>query len=228
MSQDTIVDVPLSDIHFDDAQPRVEIDPDQLALLQESMRQLGRTVQYITVARQPDGAYLLVSGERRVRAARALGWHHLPAVVVDGPGEPADRLLRQVAENAARVGLRPSELCGAIDRARRSAGPADSAAAMGLSLRTVYNYLSILEHTDLVEALGRGRTLRSVLAEVANRTAASEPAVPTPVTSPSPHRLRRSVGRLEAAWPTLDDATKAELAARLRPLLDAVSPPAAM
>ena len=73
MSQDTVFDVRLSDIRFDDSQPRVEFDPDQLALLQESMRQLGRTVQHVTVARREDGTYLLLSGERRVRPAQALG-----------------------------------------------------------------------------------------------------------------------------------------------------------
>ncbi len=219
MSHDTIVDVPLSDIRFDDGQPRIEIDPDQLAFLQESMRQLGRTVQYITVARREDGTYLLLSGERRVRAARALEWHHLPAVVVDEPAAPADRLLRQVAENTARTTLQPAELCAAIDRARVSAGPADIAAAIGLSLRTVYNYLSILEHADLVDALRRGRTLRSVLAEVAAR--AEPPGQVAPLAG-SPPRLRRAIGQLEAAWPSLDDSTRAELAARLLPLLGSV------
>jgi len=73
MTEDRIVNVPLADICFDKAQPRVDIDQDQLGLLQESMRRLGRTVQYITVAERDDGSYLLVSGERRVRAALAFG-----------------------------------------------------------------------------------------------------------------------------------------------------------
>ncbi len=221
MSSDAIIYVPLSKIHFDDAQPRDEIDPDQLVLLQESMRKLGGTVQYITVARREDNTYLLVSGERRVRAALALGWHNLPAVVVDEPADPAERLLRQVAENAARATLRPSELCGAIDRARMTAGPADIAAAIGLSLRTVYNYLSILEHPDLVEALRQGRTLRSVLAEVAARAEPAGQAEPESGVVPSTPRLRRSVRQLEEAWPSLDASIRAELAVRLRPLLDA-------
>jgi len=221
--EDTIVDVPLGNIRFDEGQPRADIDTDQLDLLQESMRQLGRTVQYITVTRRHDGTYQLLSGERRVRAAQALGWHHLPAVVVEGPDEPADRLLRQVAENTARASLRPSELCSAIDRARMSAGPAEIATAIGLSVRTVYNYLSILEHPDLVEALQQGRTLRSVLAEVAARTG-EPPALggSMPATTSSPARLRRSMRQLEVAWPSLDDATKVELAGRLRPLVDSV------
>ncbi|MDQ6946456.1 MAG: ParB/RepB/Spo0J family partition protein [Actinomycetota bacterium] len=220
MAEDSIVNVALGDIHFDDAQPRLDIDEDQLGLLQESMRQLGRTVQYITVARREDGTYLLMSGERRVRAARALGWHHLPAVVVPAPAEPGERLLRQVAENTARAMLRPSELCDAIGRLRGSAGSTDIAAAVGLSVRTVYNYLSILEHPDLVEALRHGRTLRSVLAEVAVRSEPPEPETPTSVGVPLPPRLHRSISQLEVAWPSLDDATKVDLAARLRLLID--------
>ncbi len=225
MAQDAIVDVPLWSIRFDDSQPRGELDPDELALLQESMRRLGRTVQYITVAPRDDGTYLVLSGERRVRAAQALGWHHLPAVVVDEPAEPADRLLRQVAENTARSTLRPPELCASIDRARMFASPAEIATAVGLSVRTVYNYLSILDHPDLVEALRQGRTLRSVLAEVATRADAPEGEPSAPVMVPSPPRLRRSVRLLEAAWPSLDDATRSELAARIRPLLDSVPEP---
>jgi ParB family transcriptional regulator, chromosome partitioning protein len=223
MAPETLVDVPLSDIRFDERQPRTEIDPEQLGLLQESMQKLGRTVQHITVARNEDGTFLLLSGERRVRAAQSLGWHHLPAVVVEEAPDPAQRLLRQVAENTARANLRPAELCAAIDQARQSAGPAEIAAAIGLSLRSVYNYLSILEHPHLVAGLRQGRSLRSVLAEAAALSEASEQTPPSVVSSPL--RIRRSVTQLEAAWPSLDDATKVEIAVRLRALLESLEVP---
>lgn len=225
MAPETLVDVPLSDIRFDERQPRTEIDPEQLGLLQESMQKLGRTVQHITVARNEDGTFLLLSGERRVRAAQSLGWHHLPAVVVEEAPDPAQRLLRQVAENTARANLRPAELCAAIDQARQSAGPAEIAAAIGLSLRSVYNYLSILEHPHLVVGLREGRSLRSVLAEAAALSEAAEQTRPAPTVVASPPRIRRSVTQLEAAWPSLDQATKVEIALRLRALLESIEVP---
>lgn len=125
MSAERIEQVPLDQVQLDPDQPRQEVDEAELRLLQASMAALGRTVQYITVAPEGDGGWRLLSGERRVRAARGLGWSWLPAVVVDDPADAPIRFVRQVAENAARSPLRPWELCQAIDRMRVDAGPSE-------------------------------------------------------------------------------------------------------
>ncbi len=222
MSADTsaIVRVPLHLVRFDEHQPRRVIDPDELAELKGSMDRLGRTLQHITVTAKDDGTYQLLAGERRVRAAQALGWHWLPAVVVDEVHhEDPVRLLSQVAENAARAPLRPHELCDVMARLRSQIPPTDIAESAGISVRTVYNYLSVIEHPDLVEALREGRSLRAVLAEVASRQKATS-GRPTPPNGRSSRRAERAVRTVIDEWSRLDDHQRAALAAELKPLLE--------
>jgi len=217
MSAERIEQVPLDRVRLDPEQPRQAVDEAELGLLRASMSELGRTVQYITVAPEADGSWRLLSGERRVRAAQSLGWAWLPAVVVDDPTDAPTRFVRQVAENAARSPLRPWELCQAIDRMRGMAGPSEIAAATGISVRTVHNYLTVLEHPHLVEALRGGKSLRSVLA------AATDTGADTGAAGPSPQRslraARRATTTLVSTWDQLAPSERAALLAVLRPLL---------
>lgn len=228
MDDPGIRQIPLAELSADDSQPRHgEGDAKALDALKASMDQLGRTVQYVTVSPRDGGGYRILSGHRRVRAARELGWEWLPAVVVDDVANEVDRRLRQIAENTARAALRPIELCEAIDELSGRVEPAQIARATGVSLRTVYNYLGILEHPDLVEALRHGRALRAVLADVAARNqAAGAPATgpaaaPTSATRRAAHRrARRSVAHLREVWAALDEDHRKELAAELQSLLE--------
>jgi ParB/RepB/Spo0J family partition protein len=221
-----ILHVPLADLRGDPDQPRSgPLDREALDALKSSMAQLGRTVQYVTVSANDDGSFRVLSGHRRVQAAAELGWHWLPAVLVDDVEGDTDRLLRQIAENCARAGLRPAELCDCINQLRDRVEAPEIARATGVSLRTVYNYLSILEHPDLVDGLRTGRSLRSVLSEVAARRERATAGVESdraPVSSPAVpvRRLRRSAQQLAAAWSRLDPSEQQELAAILRPLLE--------
>jgi hypothetical protein len=67
----------------------------------------------------PDGR--LIAGERRLRAARSLGWTRIPARVVD----LAEIARGELAENAIRKDFLPSE----IEAIRRALMPAEKAAA---------------------------------------------------------------------------------------------------
>ena len=91
-------------------QPRSRFDEEQLAELAASIGIHG-VLQPIVVRTTPDGAYELIAGERRLRAARAAGLSHIPAVV----RESADDELLQLAltENVQRADLNPIEEAGA-------------------------------------------------------------------------------------------------------------------
>ena len=91
-------------------QPRSRFDEEQLAELAASIGIHG-VLQPIVVRTTPDGAYELIAGERRLRAARAAGLSDIPAVV----RESADDELLQLAltENVQRADLNPIEEAGA-------------------------------------------------------------------------------------------------------------------
>jgi len=105
--------IPIGDIGTNPKQPRKIFDDDHLLELQTSLTEVGM-LQPIAVrersADEPreDGArFELVMGERRLRAATALGWESVPAIVRRTADE---ELLREaLLENIHRVQLNPLE-----------------------------------------------------------------------------------------------------------------------
>ncbi len=99
--------IPIAQITRNPFQPRREFKAEDLAELQESLKASG-LLQPITVRRRPgrDG-FELIAGERRLRAAKALGWREIPAIIK----EIDDRTLLTLAlvENLQRTDLNPIE-----------------------------------------------------------------------------------------------------------------------
>jgi ParB family transcriptional regulator, chromosome partitioning protein len=101
---------PLEQIAPDPNQPRKVFDQAALKELTESIRLRG-VLQPIVLTRNPDAEaakatpYLILFGERRYRASLAAGRSAIPAFIEDGELEPAERLLRQLAENDIRQDL---------------------------------------------------------------------------------------------------------------------------
>lgn len=97
----------IAEIRPNPYQPRKEFKLEELAELQASLKASG-LLQPIAVRLRPDGAgYELIAGERRFRAATALGWTEIPAVV----HQIDDRTLLTLAliENLQRSNLNPLE-----------------------------------------------------------------------------------------------------------------------
>jgi ParB family chromosome partitioning protein len=99
--------IPVGQITRNPFQPRQEFNTDELSELQESIRASG-LLQPITVRRRAgrDG-FELIAGERRLRAAKGLGWKEIPAIIK----EIDDRTLLTLAlvENLQRADLNPIE-----------------------------------------------------------------------------------------------------------------------
>src|SRR5438067_2238587 len=87
-------------------QVRSRFDAEPLGELAESIRLHG-VLQPILVRRLVDG-YELIAGERRWRAARLAGLHHLPAVV-RGDADNDQQLVLGLIENLQRTDLDPIE-----------------------------------------------------------------------------------------------------------------------
>ncbi|MFM7589219.1 MAG: ParB N-terminal domain-containing protein, partial [Bacteroidota bacterium] len=74
--------IPLDHIKVNPFQPRDQFDQQALDELKQSIEHLG-IIQPLTVRRVGPGSYQLISGERRLRAARLLKMTEVPAYVVD-------------------------------------------------------------------------------------------------------------------------------------------------
>ncbi|MDE7280184.1 MAG: ParB/RepB/Spo0J family partition protein, partial [Ruminiclostridium sp.] len=100
-----IVTLKIGDIEPNKEQPRKEFDPEQLNRLAQSISKHG-VIQPLTV-REKKGAYQIVAGERRWRAAKIAGLSEVPVRIM----ELTDSETAQIAliENLQREDLNPIE-----------------------------------------------------------------------------------------------------------------------
>jgi ParB family chromosome partitioning protein len=100
--------VPLAAIRRNPEQPRKNFDQDRLAELAASIRERG-LLQPVILRRETDGSYLLMAGERRIRAAEIAGLESVPALVRND-----DPLEIGLIENLQREDLTPLEEAEAL------------------------------------------------------------------------------------------------------------------
>lgn len=105
--------IPVADIRPNPRQPRTVFDPDALAELVESIREVG-LLQPIVVRPLSEDAYELVMGERRLRASQQAGLSTIPAIV--RRTEDHDLLRDALLENLHRVQLNPLEEAAAYQQ----------------------------------------------------------------------------------------------------------------
>jgi ParB family chromosome partitioning protein len=97
--------LPLSEVLPDPNQPRRIFDNKGIDELAESIRSKG-IIEPVTV-RKNEKAYILVTGERRVKAAKLAGLEEIPCVIKDLTDD--DVFAIQLIENLQRENLRPVE-----------------------------------------------------------------------------------------------------------------------
>ncbi len=141
-------------------QPRTRIDPEQLAELAASIRQHG-IIQPLVVTRRPAGEagtpYILITGERRWRAAAQAGLATVPVVLRDAA--PQELLELALVENVQRQDLNALEEAEAYRHLIEEFGLTQEEAAdrVGKSRTTVTNILRLLGlPAPLKEALAAG------------------------------------------------------------------------
>jgi len=108
-----LLDVPVVAIRANPNQPRTSFDEESLAALTASVREVG-VLQPILVRQTGEGAYELIAGERRWRAAKRAGLPTIPAIV----REVSDhgRVEQALIENLHRQDLGPLEEAGAYQQ----------------------------------------------------------------------------------------------------------------
>ena len=135
--------IPLSQIESCRAQPRKSFDQEKLEELADSIRQHG-VLQPLSV-QKADGAYVLVAGERRLRAAGLAGLTHVPCILVKVT--PQDSALLALVENLQRSDLHYLEEAAAISRLITTYGMSQEEAARRLG-PAVANKLRLLRLSD--------------------------------------------------------------------------------
>ncbi len=100
-----LMEVDISDIIPNEAQPRKNFDKDELYDLSQSIRKYG-IIQPLLLKKKED-KYEIIAGERRYRAAKDAGLSKVPAIVKDVSDEISSRIA--IIENIQRKDLNPVE-----------------------------------------------------------------------------------------------------------------------
>src|SRR5438105_7920186 len=149
-------EIPVEAITPNPLQPRTHFDEQELEELAQSIREHG-ILQPILVSQQPDGAYVLITGERRWRAAQLAHVRTLPALIKEAT--PQASLEMALVENIQRSDLNPLEEAHAFRQLLDEHGLTQEQLAqrLGKSRVAITNTLRLLHLPDGVrEALANG------------------------------------------------------------------------
>ena len=153
-----IIRIPVSQIETNPRQPRRDFDEQALQELAQSIR-IHDIIQPITVSRLPADKYRLVSGERRLRAAKIAGLHDLPAYI----RQTDDQQLLELAllENLQREDLNAIEIALSYKRMMDDINYTQEQVAerMGKERSTVANYIRLLKLPPDIQVAVRNGSL---------------------------------------------------------------------
>jgi ParB family chromosome partitioning protein len=163
------IELPVTDIKPNSQQPRVRFDEAALEGLRDSIKQHG-VIQAIAVRRSGDG-YELISGERRLKAAKMAQLENIPVVIHEDVSDQAS-LEWAMVENLQREDLDPIERAKGFQSmmTRLSLKQDQVAERVGLKRSTVTNHLRLLELPEEVQdalihqllSMGHARALAGV------------------------------------------------------------------
>lgn len=113
-SDEQILFIALDKIQANPYQPRKAFNDTELNDLADSIKQKG-VIQAITVRRIDEGSFELISGERRLRAAKLAGLEKVPAYILDVTAKE-DLLEIALIENIQRANLNAIEVAEGYKR----------------------------------------------------------------------------------------------------------------
>lgn len=147
--------ISIKELQANPFQPRKIFSEESLEELTHSMERHGLLHPVIAVRR--NGAYTLVSGERRLRAAEKLGWKEIDAIIKDLTDQ--DLLEIALVENLKRSDLNALEIGEGLERLSKEFHwtQENISEHLGLKRSTVANYLRLLDlDSEVKEILRKG------------------------------------------------------------------------
>lgn len=165
-SRGNLLEVPLDSVAANPNQPRHTFDQAGIEELAVSVAELG-ILQPLLVRDVGGGAYELIAGERRLRAAHAAGLERVPVIVVET--DERGSLERAIVENIHRADLNPIEEAAAYRQLIADAGltQEELGERLGKNRATITNALRLLDLPTPIQRLlvegrlsaGHGRAL---------------------------------------------------------------------
>lgn len=139
-----VSEINVNQIKENPSQPRENFDEEKLKELADSIKQNG-LIQPVTL-KETAGGYILISGERRLRAVKMAGLEKIPAYIYEKPAESNESLLElALIENIQREDLNPMELSDSYKRLLDEYGLTQEKVAEKVSKQrsTVANFLRL-------------------------------------------------------------------------------------
>ncbi|MCZ2222626.1 MAG: ParB/RepB/Spo0J family partition protein [Chitinophagales bacterium] len=140
----SIVRVPLESISFNPKQPRKDFDETALSELAASIK-IHDIIQPLTVTKSSNGKYILISGERRLRASKIAGLKDVPVYIRQS--NDTELLELALLENLQREDLNAIEIGLSYKRMIEELGYTQEQVAdrMGKERSTITNYIRLLK-----------------------------------------------------------------------------------
>jgi ParB family chromosome partitioning protein len=189
--------IELARLVTDPDQPRKEFDEESLGRLAESLKTRGQLQPIRVRYEEARAMWVIVSGERRYRAALQAGLPTLVCVEVKGSPTPEEVLEDQLVENCVREDLKPIEQARAFKALleRRGYSYRQLGDALNISHQAVGRAMALLElPPDIQEKVDAGVVPASAAAEAARMGNESE--------------QRAIIARVESGEMTRDEVTR--------------------
>lgn len=145
-----MAEIDIAEIIPNPTQPRTQFDEEALDELADSIRQLG-IIQPVTVKKADGGKYIIISGERRWRAAQRADLKTLPAYIREVDDENLHAMA--LVENIQRQDLNAIEIALGMQRLIDECHLTQDALSekVGKKRSSVSNYLRLLKLPDQVQ-----------------------------------------------------------------------------
>ena len=164
-----ILEVDIDTIEINPFQPRTNFNEDSLKELASSIKELG-VIQPITVRKLEFNKYQLISGERRLRASKLVGFTTIPAYI--RIANDNESLVMALVENIQRHDLDPIEIALSYQRLIEEIQLTQEQMSerVGKKRSTITNYLRLLKLDPIIQtgirdgfiSMGHGRAMITI------------------------------------------------------------------
>ena len=168
INSNNINEIDVNDISLNPDQPRTNFNQNSLEQLASSINELG-LIQPITV-KENDGKYILISGERRLRALKKLNLDSIPAYIRKANDQSS--LEMALVENIQRRDLDAIEIAISYKRLIEELNLShdEMSKKLGKDRSTITNYIRLLKLDPIIQSgirdkfisMGHGRAIINI------------------------------------------------------------------